>query len=160
MSSILKADIWQTSAGVAVKTPINYQYHRWETSTVVNSTSYTDVTDSSFSYTPKRVGSLLHIMGEVSASPANTAGGDYAGMTWAIFINGVEYGKQTQSHEIYMAGGTDLYVSRTTKSVYYTVANLNALTIKIMVKNYVATNNGRINQGIWESYIHVWEIAQ
>lgn len=162
MPGIVKVDTWLDSSGSVIKRPINYYRHRWEDQTVIASNTYVYVTGSQFTYTPIQPNTLLKITGEVHASPYNSADVNYAGMTWAIFINGVEYGKQVNAHEMYLTTGNDLYLARRLKTVFYTVPpTITTLTINVWAKTHVATTNGRVNQSNqWESYIHVWEITQ
>ena len=165
MASVLKADSWQDSNGNVIKTIINSYSHRWLDQTTTSSLTYIDVIGSSFIYTPIRSNSILMIQGEVSISPYNTTN-NYTGQNYAIFVNGLEQGKQINNHEVYVSVGTagpsDLYIGKMVKTALFTVTSLTPLTINIKTRVYNTANVlGRINQGNqWDSYIHVWEIAQ
>ena len=127
----------------------------------VSSTSYVSIhSDLTFNYTPVLTASKIYVVAEISLAPhSNTS---YAGGSWAIFLNGTEYGKQTAQHEYYVHVGTgngpDLYIGHGIKTVIFTNTNGNALGIDIKGRKYGATTHCRFNQGgQWNSLVHIYE---
>ena len=128
----------------------------------VTSGSYVSVhSDLTFNYTPELTSSKIYVVAEISVSPHDNAGGTNAGGSWAIFLNGTEYGRQTGSHEYYVNTGStspDLYIGHTIKTVIFTNTNGNALGIDIKGRKYGSTPHFRFNQGNqWNSLVHVYE---
>ena len=131
----------------------------------ITSSSYVSVhSDLTFNYTPVLTSSKIYVVAEMSASPHNNTGGASAGGGWAIFLNGVQYGRQTAAHEYYVHVGTgnapDLYIGHTIKTVIFTNTNGNALGIDIKGRSYTpaGTSHWRFNQGNqWNSLVHVYE---
>lgn len=118
--------------------------------------------DLTFNYTPVLTSSKIYVVAEISVAPHDNQGNAYAGGSWAIFLNGTEYGKQTGSHEYYIHVGTgnapDLYFGHEIKSTIFTNTNGNALGIDIKARKYGTTPHFRFNQGNqWNSLIHVYE---
>ena len=129
----------------------------------VTSTSYVSVhSDLTFNYTPVLTSSKIYVIGEISAAPHNNAGGASAGGSWAIFLNGVQYGRQTTAHEYYVHVGSgdapDLYIGHEIKTVIFTNTTGNALGIDIKGRMYSSSTHWRFNQGgQWNSLVHVYE---
>jgi len=141
------------------------KFHSWTTQTMVTSTSYTDITDSSFTFTPKLASSLLVISYSIPYFTYSDT--HYSGGSVDINVDGSNIMQSTAQYELYASwagsGATSnaLY-SRASKDVSINASNTNAKTIKLQAQVY-DTNNSmsiRINEsGNYRSSIKVVEIA-
>lgn len=172
MSSILKVDTIQTTAGAAPTaidlglnvsgTIIKMHRHAWSNEHQVanNSTSYAAVTGSSFSYTPKSSSSTLIIVSDLSCR----LNGQAQGMMFRHYVAGSSISHHTGSdHELYFNTGSsnDIYL-RQNKSDTYSNTSSSAKTIALYVRDYNASGSSthRINfLGRFASATIVYEIG-
>ena len=147
-------------AGFVVQT----SFHTFSTQTNTASTSYVDVTDSSFSFTPKFATSLLHIAYSVHAytyRASNDNGGSVD-----INVDGSNISASGDNRELLVSigGASSLAVFvRLHKEVTVSATNTNAKTIKLQMQNNQSGDSGifRINDGgNYTSSIKVEEVAQ
>ena len=139
------------------------KFHSWNTQTIVTSTSYTDITDSSFTFTSKLASSLLLISYSISYFTSST--GHYSGGSVDINVDGSNIMQSAQQYEFYatFTGATsNSFYSRASKDVSINASNTNAKTIKLQAQVY-DTNASmaiRVNEsGNYRSSIKVVEIA-
>jgi len=158
MSSILKVDTIQTTAGAAPTasdlgldvsgTILKMHRHSWtdEHQVANNSTSYASVTGSSFSFTPKSASSTLIIVSDLSCRINGTA----QGMMFKHYVAGSSISHDSNyAHETYFNAtnvSCDIYL-RQTKSDSYSNTSSSAKTIQLYVRDYNANGNSanRIN---------------
>ena len=172
MSSILKVDTIQTTAGAAPTasdlgldvsgTILKMHRHQWsnEYSIPNNSASFASVTGSSFSFTPKSASSTLIILSDISCR----INGSQDGLMFLHYVAGssISY-YNNYAHEIYFGTNTanDIYV-RQTKSDTYSNTSSSAKTIELYARDYRADGDSdhRINfSGRFRSATIVYEIG-
>lgn len=139
--------------------PVQVGRYDWTNVTEVSaSAGWVDATNASFTFTPKLATSKLLVVAELAMAPYYP-GGSYAGMAARILRDGAVISIQGQTHEIYVATGSDMY-SRTVKSVYINTNATTPTVFKIQIAGYGATTNARLNQGSqWNSCFTIWEVA-
>ena len=161
MSSILKVDTIQTTAGAAPSaidlgldvsgTILKMHRHSWadEHQVANNSSSYAAVTGSSFSFTPKSASSTLIIVSDLACR----VNGQAQGMMFKHYVAGSSISHDNgYAHELYFntnsatATTADIYL-RQTKSDTYSNTSSSAKTIQLYVRDYVtnSTSSNRIN---------------
>jgi microcystin-dependent protein len=133
----------------------------WTNETSVNGSGagWVSATNSSYTFTPQFSNSTILIQFEWAMAPYHP-GQTYAGMSCRGLWGGSVVTVQGQTHEVYVATGSnaDLY-SRTVKSISFTANTTNPTAITTQIAVYLATTNGRLNQSAnWASYYTVWEI--
>ena len=155
MSSILKVDTIQTTAGAAPTasdlgldvsgTILKMHRHSWadEHQIANNSTSYAAVTGSSFSFTPKSASSTLIIVSDLSCR----LNGQAQGLMFKHYVAGSSISHDNNSaHEIYINTNTssDIYL-RQVKSDTYSNTSSSAKTIQLYARDYNG-NSGSDNR--------------
>ena len=166
--SILKVDTLQPATGSvvhAVGHVIQTQVHSWTTTTTNTSSSFADVTGSSFSFTPKFATSDLMLHSSVSYNVYSGNGYSYAGGMVRFNIDGSTPDYNGQAYEIYFEGhglsaGMNAH-NRVNKTIKIAASNTNAKTIKLECLKYGNTTGIIISGGAYyTSTILVQEIAQ
>ena len=168
MASILKTDkIEGVTASGTVQMPAGHvvqsQFHQFNDETSASSTSFADITGSSFSFTPKFATSKLHIRFDAHVNFKRTA--TNAGGTVQIVVDGSAItGSPTAEYMFYALASNPVEIHCTQSFMsQMSATNTNAKTIKLQVRIYNSSSSGlvRINQGnYFYSGIKVQEIAQ
>jgi len=142
---------------------IQSQFHQFNDQTSTSSTSFVDITGSSFTFTPKFSTSKLHIRFDASVNfkRSNTN----AGGTVQIVVDGSAItGSPTAEYMFYILATNPVEVHCTQSfESEVSATNTNTKTIKLQTRIYNSSNSGlvRINQGnYFHSGIKVQEIAQ
>lgn len=160
--STLYVDNLQPNLGSGVSIPghvIQAQVFSWTTEFTVNATSFADVTDASFTFTPKSNNSMLIITTDMSVR-INGGGATSDGFTFRNVVDGTALHTPGENHEYYMSSTQDLY-SRISKTDTYTNTSTTSKTIKIQAAGHTSSSNNRINfSNRFKSTVTVMEIAQ
>lgn len=135
------------------------QVKRYEWSTETTGTGgWTNVTNSSFAFTPLRSTSKILLVAEIATAP-NGNGNTYAGMTWRVLRDGTALYTPGQSHEWYVGDANDHYV-RGVRSHYFNATSTSSTTFSLQFLAY-GGSLARINQAAnWQSYYTIYEVAQ
>jgi hypothetical protein len=141
------------SAGQILKTHL----HQWTDTTTITTTTLTDVTGSSFNYTPDSSSSKLFIQYTYHWYRASSSNG--SGLEVVLNINGSSQ-NTVNAFEHYIGGLTSTFYSRGHKIDTYTNTATTAIPIKLQFRGYDTTDRVDINQGGFISSIYVQEIAQ
>ena len=166
--SILKVDTLQPATGSVVHAAghiIQTQVHSWTTATTNTSSSFADVTGSSFSFTPKFATSDLILHSSVSYNVYSGSSYSYAGGIVRFNIDGSTPDYNGQAYEIYFEGnglsaGMNAH-NRVNKTIKIAASNTSAKTIKLECVKYANTTGIIISGGAYyTSTILVQEIAQ
>ena len=169
--SILKVDtINEKTTGNGVVIPghvIQKVHHTWNGETTTNSDQgFSDVSGSSFSFTPKLSTSRLFITAHYHFN-AYSSSNYYAGGMCRLVHDGTALDYTSQYYELYAqnnpSGSTQPnHHTRQSKCMTVASGNTNARTIKLQVIKYGSgTAEARVNQGnYYYSTIVVEEIAQ
>jgi len=167
--SILKVDtINEKTSGNGVHIAghvVQTQVHSWTTATTNTSSSFADVTGSSFSFTPKFATSDLMLHSSVSYNVYSGSSYSYAGGIVRFNIDGSTPDYNGQAYEIYFEGnglsaGMNAH-NRVNKTIKIAASNTNAKTIKLECVKYANTTGIIISGGTYyTSTILVQEIAQ
>lgn len=164
MSTLFVDDINEKTSGNGVKIPghvIGYKRHHVAPSSTqtITATSYTDVTGTSFTYTPKQVGSILNIQYDFNFRAFAPSGQD-GGAAARPHVNGsagdeYEYG----ADNLGKLGDTVWLPIHACITQEMTTTSTSAITIKLQGK---ALSNGRNFQFHQANFcnIVVKEIAQ
>tara|TARA_R100001460_G_scaffold107595_1_gene156577 strand:+ start:465 stop:983 length:519 start_codon:yes stop_codon:yes gene_type:complete len=172
MSSILKVDTIQTTAGAAPSaidlgldvsgTILKMHRHAWSNEYAIpnNSSSLASITGSSFSFTPKSASSTLIIVSDISCR----INGNQDGLMFLHYVAGSSISHYNNyAHEIYFNTNSDndIYF-RQTKSDTYSNTSSSAKTIELYARDYRADGGGdhKINvSGRFASATIVYEIG-
>ena len=140
-------------------------HHTWNSDTVASSnSSWTDVGNSSLSFTPKLATSRLFITAHYHMNSYSSE--NYAGGMCTIVHDGTRLDYTSQWYETYYeshGGNTTASNIHARQSKCMTVAsgNTNARTIKLQLIKYSASTAAQVNQGAYfYSTIIVEEVVQ
>lgn len=138
--------------------------HNWQSEYASTSTSFQDVPNTVFSFTPKSSSSKLIIQVNVSVNLNTNGAGTNNGMEFKLQINNSDIKTEgSGGHEIYLANpassSSDIYL-RPVKMYTYNVSSLNTLSFKLQLRGYNTIGLIKLNQAsqFW-SDITVWEIG-
>jgi hypothetical protein len=141
----------------AVDSIVQVKRYEWGTETS-GTGGWTNVTNSSFAFTPLRSTSKILLVAEIATAPSGN-GNDYAGMSWRVLRDGTSLYTPGQSHEWYVGGANDHYV-RGVRSHYFNATSTSSTTFSLQFLAY-GGSLARINQGTnWQSYYTIYEVAQ
>ena len=167
MSKIEVNEIVERTTGSGVHIPghvIQFQTHKWNTQTTSTSTSYADITGSSFNFTPKLATSKLYIQASCSMTLTVSSNAHYA--SYKIVHDGTDVDAPGDRYEVGMsatgASALNNYM-RIHKSGYINASNTNARAIKLQVVLNDNASSGQVRFNVnthFYSYIDVMEIAQ
>jgi hypothetical protein len=162
MSTLYVDNLVEKTSGNGVHIPghvIQAVYHSWMYNHTLNTTSWSDIFGSSFTFTPKSDNSILIVTADLSVR-VNESGTTAAGFTFRNVVDGASLHTPVQTHEFYMANAQDLY-TRMTKVDSYTNTSTTAKTIKVQGAGYTTSSNNRVNfADRFKSTITVMEIGQ
>ena len=141
-------------------------HHTWNSETVSSSNSaFSDVTGSSFSFTPKLATSRLFITAHYHMN-SYSSNGSYAGGMARLLHDGTALDYTSQFYEFYYenaSGSTNANMhARQSKCMTVASGSTNARTIKLQLIKYgTATTSAQVNQGAYYySTIVVEEVVQ
>ena len=141
-------------------------HHTWNSDTTTTSNgSWTDVGNSSLSFTPKLSTSRLFITAHYHAN-AYSSGGSYAGGMVRLLHDGTALDHTSQQYEFYYetaSGSTNANIhTRQSKCMTVASGSTNARTIKLQLITYGSgTTAANVNQGAYYySTIVVEEVVQ
>tara|TARA_B100000282_G_C31694359_1_gene473075 strand:+ start:440 stop:985 length:546 start_codon:yes stop_codon:yes gene_type:complete len=141
-------------------------HHTWNSDTVASSnSSWTDVGNSSLSFTPKLSTSRLFITAHYHMN-AYSSGGSFAGGMARLVHDGTALDYTSQHYEFYYevaTGSTNANMhARQSKCMTVASGSTNARTIKLQLIKYgTATTSAQVNQGAYYySTIIVEEVVQ
>ena len=170
MGSTLTVDnIVGATTAANVKLPagavLQTKFHTFSTQTSTTSTSDVDITDSSFSFTPKFASSLLIIRCDVAAKVSRSSS---QGNGWSLHIavDGTKImpaGNRYENYYEVSASANHTFYVRNSKEVSLNASNTSAKTIKLIANLYTDSNSGTFfinDSGDYTSSIRVMEIAQ
>lgn len=134
--------------------------HKWSTADTITSSSFADVSNSSFTFTPKSASSELLIICDVHFRIYNTEA--FSGGSFRINVDGTAIDSPSADYESYYYSGeveANLY-SRYPKVALISNTSTAAKTIKLQARIFATTDNVIFNyQNNFTSSITVQEIA-
>ena len=136
---------------------IKTQLHQWTNNTSTTSSSFVDISGSSFSYTPASASSKLLIQYTYAFYRASAASG--SGIEVVLNIDGSNQ-NTVNKFEHYLGNYNYSYYGRGHKIDTYTNSNSSAKTLKLQFRNYDGSDRWDINESNYVSSIFVQEIAQ
>jgi len=145
---------------MASNSVVKVQRHKWTNATDYNNTPWTDVTGSSFSYTPILASSKLIITSSFHIKRDSKSDGSGVSVRVLVDSTTLEFANDI-GYELYSAlGAAGSLYWRYYKDHEYANSNTNAKTIKCQVRCYDADTN-RVNEGgsNFTSSIIVYEIS-
>ena len=170
MTSIIKVDQIQTLAGTAptaadlginvTGTTLQTVQHSWNTTTTVESSTYIDAADSSFSFTPKSASSTLLISGSILIQMFKSTSG--AGGTFVLVHDGTVIGNTGNTHENYFsaAGSADFNnYFRSYKQDTVAAGSTSPRNVLVRIATYNSSTFKINPAAIFKSYITITEIA-
>jgi len=140
---------------------INYYRHMWKNATAYGNTAWTDVTGSSFSYTPKSSNSKLFLTMSTHIKRDSVSNG--SGVAIRLQVDGTtqEFPNDIGYEHYHALGTSGSTYWRYYKDHEYTNSNTTAKTIKCQVRCYDSDSN-TVNEGgsNFTSSILVLEVQQ
>ena len=153
------------SAGTVVPSSdqiLQVKYHRWNSEQTISSESWTDVTASSFNFTPVSTNSTILLLADVSFHVQDTSGTTAAG-TWKVLVDGSAKDNPGDEYEhfVYSSSTTEAnHYWRSSKQVAYSNTSTSQQTIKLQGAMYGNYTRISFNRGSnYYSYITAMEIA-
>ena len=149
------ADLSITGTGTVVKV----QRHTWTTQTAYDNTPWTDVTDSSFSYTPILSSSKLIITMSTHIKRDSVANGSGVSVRVLVDSSTLEFANDIGYEHYSALAATGSLYWRYYKDHEYANGSTVAKTIKCQMRCY-DTDTNRVNEGgSFVSSIIVYEVA-
>tara|TARA_B100000579_G_scaffold155962_1_gene126863 strand:+ start:526 stop:1038 length:513 start_codon:yes stop_codon:yes gene_type:complete len=169
MSGVIKVDTIQKSNGAtptladlsitATGTVVKVQRHNWDDATAYGNTPWTDVTGSSFSYTPILASSKLIITMSTHVKRDSVSNGSGISVRVLVDSTTLEFPNDIGYEHYHALGASGSTYWRYYKDHEYANSNTNAKTIKCQMRNYDSDSNTINESGNFVSSIIVYEVA-